>query len=214
MADIFKEVEEDLRRDKAAEWWKKNSLYIYATAAVVVIGVAGYQGWRAYDEKLRGERSDAYAAALQHIDGGDPQRGRQALTALSDPSGGGYRLLAALTEARLAAEAGDMASAERIWNELAANSSASPALRDLGLLFAAMRRMNDGEAAVLRGELTSLAVNDAPYRFTALELLAALALRQGDSAAAREHLTQITDDPAAPAGSRSRAAELLASLPG
>mgnify|MGYP006203302045 CR=1 FL=1 len=60
MADIFQEVDEDLRRDKAAEWWKKYSLYIYATAAVVVIGVAGYQGWRAYDLKLRGERSDAY----------------------------------------------------------------------------------------------------------------------------------------------------------
>ncbi|HEY9537113.1 MAG TPA: hypothetical protein VIS03_05915, partial [Kiloniellaceae bacterium] len=64
------------------------------------------------------------------------------------------------------------------------------------------------------GELRPLAVPEAPYRSTALELLAALALREGDLAAAREHLTQITDDPAASAGSRSRAAELLASLPG
>lgn len=214
MADIFKEVEEDLRRDKAAEWWKKYSLFIYAAAAVVVIGVAGYQGWRAYDLKLRGERSDAYAGALASAAAGDPEEARRALAALSDPSGSGYGLLAALSEANLAVEAGDLERAEAIWRALAQNDGAGAALSDLAALYGVMRRMNDGDPAALRGELATLSAPEAPYRFSALELLAALALREGDSAAAREHLTQITDDPAAPAGSRSRAAELLASLPG
>jgi len=214
VADIFKEVEEDLRRDKAAEWWKRNSLFIYAAAAAVVIGVAGYQGWRAYDLKLRGEQSDSYAEALQLAEAGDTEKARQALAALSDPSGSGYPLLAALSQATLAAQAGDTAAAEQIWQALADNGGAGAAVSDLGALFSVMRRMNDGDPAALRGELRPLAEPDAPYRFTALELLAAVALRQGDTAAAREHLTQITDDPAAPAGSRSRAAELLASLPG
>lgn len=214
MADIFQEVDEDLRRDKAAEWWKRYSLFIYAGAAAVVIGVAGYQGWRAYDEKLRGERSDSYAIALELAAGGEEAQARQALTALSDPDGGGYQLLAALTQARLAAEAGDLAEAERIWTAVAANRSASPAISELGTLYSAMRRMNEADPAVLRGELLPLSQADAPYRFTALELLAALALREGDTAGSRAYLTQITDDPSAPAGARSRAAELLASLPG
>lgn len=214
MADIFQEVEEDLRRDKAAEWWKRYSLFIYAAAAIVVIGVAGYQGWRAYDLKLRGERSDAYAEALALAAEGDSQRAREALAALSDPTGGGYQLLAALSQANLAVEAGDAAAAEQIWQELSENGEAGRPISDLAALFSVMRRMGDGDAAALRGELRPLAAAEAPYRFTALELLAALALREGDTAAAREHLTQITDDPAAPAGSRSRAAELLASLPG
>lgn len=214
MADIFQEVEEDLRRDKAAEWWKKNSLFIYAAAAVVVIGVAGYQGWRTYDLKLRGERSDAYAGALAAAAAGDSAEARRALAPLSDPSGSGYGLLAALSEANLAVEAGDLDTAEAIWRELAQNDGAATALSDLAALYRVMRRMNDGDPAALRGELATLAAPEAPYRISALELLAALALREGDSAAAREHLTQITDDPAAPSGSRSRAAELLASLPG
>ncbi|MEQ8357102.1 MAG: tetratricopeptide repeat protein [Kiloniellaceae bacterium] len=214
MADIFKEVDEDLRRDKATEWWKRNSLFIYAVAAVVVIGVAGYQGWRSYDLNQRGARSDSYAAAAQQLEAGDSAGARNALRALSDPSGSGYELLAALTEARLAAEAGDSEAATRIWQQIASESPSSEALRQLGTLFAAMRQMKDGDAARLRGELLNLATPEAPYRFTALELLAALALREGDKAAAREHLIKITDDPAAPSGSRSRAAELLASLPG
>jgi hypothetical protein len=214
VADIFREVEEDLRRDKAAEWWKRYSLFIYAAAAIVVIGVAGYKGWQTYDEKLRGERSDIYAEALALIDGGDEEKARQMLAALSDPTGDGYPLLAALTQARLAAEAGDTAAAEQIWQRLANDGSSGEAMRQLGALNMAMRRMDDGDPAALRGELRSLAAEGAPFRFTALELLATLALRAGDTASAREHLIQITDDPAAPSGSRSRAAELLASLPG
>ena len=214
MADIFQEVEEDLRRDKASEWWNRYKYIIGGVVLVVVLGTAGYQGWRTYDLKLRGERSDAYAQALALADGGDPGEARAELGGLSDPAGSGYPLLAAFAQAQLAAEAGDAAAAEEIWHGIADNGSVEPALRDLGALYGAMHRLKDGDPAALRGELRPLAAEGAPYRFTALELLATLALRSGDTAEAREHLTAITDDPAAPAGSRSRAAELLASLPG
>lgn len=214
MADIFQEVDEDLRRDKAADWWKRYSLFIYLAAAVVVLGTAGYQGWRAYDEKLRGEQSDSYAAALALIAEGNVAEGRKVLGALSDPTAGGYPLLSALTEARLAAEAGDLALAEQIWTRLSAEGSATPAISALGDLFVVMRDMDGGDPAVLRGRLEPLAAADAPYRYTALELMAALALREGNSEAARQHLNRIVDDPLAPSSSRSRAAELLAALPG
>lgn len=214
MADIFQEVDEDLRRDKATEWWKRNSLYVYAAAAAVVIAVAGYQGWRAYDLNLRSERSESYAEAVNLIEAGNTGQALNVLGALSDPAGEGYELMAAFTRARLAAESGDSETALALWQDIAAESSASPAIRQLASLFAVMHRMDGGDAATLRGELQDLAGPEAPYRFTALELLAGLALREGDTAAAREHLTRITDDPAAPSGSRSRAAELLASLPG
>jgi len=214
VADIFQEVDEDLRRDKAAEWWKRNSLYIYATALVVIVGTAGYQGWRAYDENLRGQQSDSYAAALQLIETGEDAKAKAALSALSDPGGKGYELLSVLAEAYLAAKNGDEARARELWQQLSDEEASAKALTELGALYAAMRDIDSGDPAMLRGELRSLAAPGAPYRFLALELLAGLALREGDKTTAREHLTEITDDPLAPAGSRSRAAELLASLPG
>lgn len=214
MADIFQEVDEDLRRDKAHEWWKRYSLFIYAAAAVIVIGVAGYKGWQAYDEKLRGERSDSYAEALALIESGDSEQARQMLSALSNPSGDGYPLLAALTEARLAAEAGDEETATQIWQQIASDGSSGESVRQLAALMLVLQKVDETDPATLRADLRPLSAADAPYRFTALELLATLALREGDTAAAREHLIKITDDPAAPSGSRSRAAELLASLPG
>ena len=49
MADIFREVEEELRRDRAEELWKKYGRYVIALAALVILAVGGVQGWRAYD---------------------------------------------------------------------------------------------------------------------------------------------------------------------
>jgi hypothetical protein len=214
VADIFQEVEEELRRDKATEWWRRNSLFVYGAAAAVVIAVAGYQGWRAYDLKLRSERADSYAEATRLIEAGNLDQAQAVLGALSQPGGSGYQLLAAFTQARLAAEAGDGETALAIWRDIGSEASDNPTVGHLASLFAVMHQMADGDAATLRGELQVLAGAEAPYRFTALELLASLALREGDSATAGEHLTKITDDPTAPSGSRSRAAELLASLPG
>ena len=46
MADIFKEVDEDLRRDNAAKVGKKYAPLIIGVAAAVILTVAGVQGWR------------------------------------------------------------------------------------------------------------------------------------------------------------------------
>ena len=65
MADIFKEVDEDLRRDNFEKLWKKYGFYFIGLAVTVVLAVAGVQGWRAYDLDQRGKMSDRYGAAWE-----------------------------------------------------------------------------------------------------------------------------------------------------
>ena len=40
MADIFREVDEEVRRDRALEFWKKNQT-LFIVLAVVVVAAAG-----------------------------------------------------------------------------------------------------------------------------------------------------------------------------
>ena len=54
----------------------------------------------------------------------------------------------------------------------------------------------------------------SPWRFTALEIRAAAALRAKDEAKARDMLTRIADDPGAPTSLRARATEMLQALGG
>jgi hypothetical protein len=46
MSDIFREVDEDVRRDQAAEFWKKYQTYIIAVVILVLLATGA---WRFYD---------------------------------------------------------------------------------------------------------------------------------------------------------------------
>ena len=48
MSDIFQEVDEEVRRDKAAEFWKKYQNLIIGAAVLIVLATAGY---RYYDNR-------------------------------------------------------------------------------------------------------------------------------------------------------------------
>jgi hypothetical protein len=54
VADIFQEVDEDIRKDKATELWKKYGGIVIGACLAVVIGTGANVGWgREYD---RGNR--------------------------------------------------------------------------------------------------------------------------------------------------------------
>ena len=42
MSDIFQEVDEEVRRDKATEFWKKYQNQILAAAVLIVLASAGF----------------------------------------------------------------------------------------------------------------------------------------------------------------------------
>ncbi|NJL09061.1 MAG: tetratricopeptide repeat protein, partial [Methylacidiphilales bacterium] len=45
MSDIFREVEEEVRREKLRALWDKYGGLVLALAVAIVIGVAGWRGW-------------------------------------------------------------------------------------------------------------------------------------------------------------------------
>ncbi len=75
-----------------------------------------------------------------------------------------------------------------------------------------MQQMDDGDPAALEARLEPLIASGSGFRPIALELIAVLALREGDTARARDLYTQIADDRTAPAGTQRRAARMLLAL--
>ncbi len=43
MADIFREVDEEVRRDKAAEFWKKYQNWIIGAAVLIILATGGWR---------------------------------------------------------------------------------------------------------------------------------------------------------------------------
>lgn len=212
MADIFREVEEDLRRDQTNRLWKKYGGYAIAVAAVIILATGGWQAWQAYELSQRTERSNSFETAMGQVAAGDVETALTNLAEIRGNGGNGYGALAAFEEARLLADGGDVTGAVTIWDSIAANQAVGEGLQGVATLLAVLHQMEGGDPSALLDRLAPLAVDGQPYRPSALELSALLALRQNDKAAARDHYTAIVDDRSAPAGLRARAAQMLTAL--
>ncbi len=214
MADLFREVEEDLRRENLEKLWKKYGKLVIALSVAVVLAVGGVQAWRVYDQKRQEELSDRFAAALAEAQGGGAAAAIAALSEFGSPSDGGYAGLAALERARLLAESGDRDGAVALWDRIAADSALGPGFRDIAVLLSVLHQIDTADPEVLRARLEPLAGDAKAFRGSAWELMAVLALRAGDKAGATELYTKISDDREIPAGLRARAAQMLAALKG
>ena len=212
LADIFREIEEDLRRDKAAEFWKRYGRYIVGAAVFVVAATAGYVGWKEYRLSQQMEYSERFAAVLSLIQNKKEAEALDALGALAQDAAAGYGTLARFRAAAIKSRQGDRAAAAAIYDAIAKDGNVDPLYAGLASLYYVLAMLETGDPAELASRLAPLLEPQSPWRYSARELAALLNLRQGDTAKARENLTMLADDPKTPSGVRARAVEMLRTL--
>lgn len=213
MTDIFREIDEELRYDKLLRLWRRHRIAIIVVIAGLILGTAGYVGWKDYSEKQALARAQAFQVALDLAAQPDDATALAALDRVTDGSDG-YAALARLQKAAIELRSGNTAGAIAIYDALAADSSAEQTFRDLATLLLALNALDTGEPDELIARLAPLTAEANPWRHSAREVTALLRLRKGDTSGARDLLTALAADVAAPQGVRSRAAELLAGLEG
>jgi hypothetical protein len=212
LADIFQEVDEELRRDKAAEVWARYGRYIIAAAVFVVVATASYVGWKAYRLQQQTAYGERFALALTLIQEKKPADALEALGGLTEDAGVGYGTLARFRAAAVKAGEGDRPGAAAIYDAVAKDGSVDPLYAKLADLYYVMATLETGEPDVLAARLEPLLAADNPWRFSARELTALVALRKGETEKARASYTALADDPKTPSGARARAAEMLRAL--
>ena len=212
MADLYREVEEEVRRDQAAALFKKYRNVIIALVAVLILGALGLHGWRYYDEQQRSAHSEAFAKALELAGDGETESALAALAALPEP---GAVAMACWLPSRRPSSWRLPETVPGRWRSGAAlppRPGRPEAFRNLATLLAVLHRMDDGDRATLQSELDPLTAGGQAFRPTALELLALLALRDGDRATARDYYSQLADEVATPAAQSARARQMLDAL--
>lgn len=215
--DIFDEVSEDLRAERAQQMLKKYGGLLVAAALVVLAASGGWQGWRWYQGRETARLATLYLDALRDAErppGAERDAARPLLDQVIAQGDAGYRTLARLREAALKADSGDLAGALTLYNQVATDPGADPLLRDIATLHWATRQIDTGEPALLEARLAPLAAPDHPLRALAAEAQALLAIRQGRADDARTILKRLGQDVTAPDGVRGRANGLLAQLGG
>ncbi len=212
MTDIFKEIEEDLRAERLQNFWKRYSLAFALVALAIVLGSAGYVGWRDHQQGVRAAEGNKFSAALSLADKGDADAALAALSGVASTSSGGYAVLARLDAASLEAGSGKIDDALKSYDAIAADTKLETVFRDLATLSAGYLRVDRETPEALKSRLQGLTEPTNPWRYSALELLALADLKAGHTAEAKASFTKLADDATAPQNIRARAAELLAAL--
>jgi len=221
VVDIFDEVDEELRAERAQKLLKQYGGYIVAAALLVVGAAAGWQAWRWHEARVDAAAASQYLTAMNLADAtvaGSGAANRTAAIGAFDKvvsdAPDGYRAIARLRAAALQADASDLPGALRLWDQVAADTSLDPLLRDLASLMWAERQIDTGDPALLEARLKALATPDNPWHMLAEEQLALLDMQLGKADAAKTTLRRLAQDTTAPDNLRARVATLLNRLGG
>jgi hypothetical protein len=211
VSDIFREIDEELRRDNLLKLWSRYGRYLIAGVVVALVIAGGVVAWREHLASERRAQSARYAAALALARGGKDADAVKLFSSVTQ-DGGGYGLLSAFETAALTARAGDAKSAAAAYDKIAATPDVDPELRELAVLLSVVQGLNDGDPQAAIARLEPLTASGKPWHASALELTAAAQLKAGNKPAALDIYKKLADDLAAPEGVRARAAEMAAAL--
>ena len=196
MADVFDEIDEELRHEKLHQFWKENGPWIIggAVGAVLFTGVQVF--WRQWEYK-----HDTTATTELSRLVADPS-GLEKFAGTGDKN---HALIARFTAAGAYLEQGEKDKAIELYDAVAGMPGIDESLRNLAKVFSISQRLDKDSPDKLWKELSMLSGDDGVWRYTARELEAFLAVRQGDFKKALDVLEKITADPLAPADARARA---------
>jgi hypothetical protein len=210
VADIFQEVEEDLRRDKALAFWKKYQNQILGLVLLVIAVAVGISAWRWYHQHQIETNGTAYLQAMEALER-DPKAAAPQFDALAKSSGG-FAVLARFQQANMALKDGDKAKAASVFQEIAGDGSVDKPMKDMAAILGGLALLDLGKPDDASKLVAPLTGDGQAYRFSALEVQGQAAFASGDKKKAKEIFTQLKQLgqlPTAPQGVTARAEIML-----
>lgn len=126
--DILREVEESIRAEKAAKFWKENGNMILGLVAAAILGTAAQSFWISH------QHSQNEVSTSQFLDALKDKAPLPVLEKLSKEEKGAGSALAGLNGAVMAIDKKDWAAAIASYQNVAGNKSVDKSYRDLAIV--------------------------------------------------------------------------------
>ena len=212
MADLFQEIDDELRQDKASRLWKLYGKYVIVVAIIIITSVGGYKFWQ--QKKLDdGEKASiAYEAALARSASGDF---KGAIDQLNEGELGmvpGYAALSQMQKANLAMKIKDFEAALITYKDITENDDYPQSIKEWASFRHVAVRVEKQIDSNASADLDTLIATDSPWRFLAKEIKAIKEIETGNNSGAKAIFSELADDENAPERLRVRAAEFLRTL--
>lgn len=206
MTDLFREVEEDLRREHFNKLWQKYGVYVLGLALAIVILAGGIAGWRAWTHSARVEASARFEELLAEAEKAEtPQAAAAAFAEFAADTTNGYEVLARFHQADRHLAAGEADQARAAFEAVANDGAAPDILRGMATVKAGLLLVDTLSHDDMKARMAPVMKDGSPWRPHALELLALSAMRDGAWSDANGNAAAIIANPLSPAGLRDRA---------
>ena len=212
MADLFQEIDDELRQDKASRLWKFYGKYVIAAAIIIITSVGGYKFWQQKQLDDGEKASIAYEAALARSASGDF---KGAIDQLNEEELGlvrGYAALSQMQKANLAMIIKDFEAAVITYKDIAEDGDYPQSIKEWASFRRAAVRVEKQIDSNASADLDKLIATDSPWRFLAKEIKAIKEIEIGNNSGAKAIFSELADDENTPERLSVRAAEFLQTL--
>ncbi|MHB8284485.1 MAG: tetratricopeptide repeat protein [Caulobacteraceae bacterium] len=208
MADVFNEVDEQVRSAQLQHLFRRGWPYAVGVAVVALVIALAAWGLNQREISQNAAASERYAKAMQTLANGDAKGADANFADLSHTAPKAYRALAYMQQAGIALKRNDAPAAIALLDQ-AAQVAPNLIMADTARLQAAYAAMDVDSYADVRARLAPLAETGRPYRMMAHEALGVLELANGHIPQARGDLQIVSLSSDATDAARNRAAAAL-----
>jgi hypothetical protein len=212
LSDIFREVEQDLRRERASKLWEKYGIYVIGLAVAIVVGAAAIIGWQEWRKSVNEAASDRYDEVVAAAQKEKPAEAVATLKQFADENSGGYAVLARLELANALMEDGKTDEAVKAFEAVANDSDATDIIRGMATIKATLLNLDEASLDDVKARMMPLVEARSPWASNAHELMGLAAYRAGDYQFANEQFQAILESQSIPPGMRDRAHVMQAVL--
>jgi hypothetical protein len=209
---FLREVDEQVRLDTAARFWKRWGKAVIALVVIALAALGGYLWWNSSRQAAAGVEGEKMSVALDDLASGNLRKAEPALKTLSTSKVPGYSVAAKLALADLAQGKGDLKAAAAGYDAIAADTSLAQPYRDLALVRSVAAQYDTLKPETAIARLKPLAVQGNPWFGSAGEMTAIAYLRLNKTREAGAMFAALGRDESAPQSIRSRAVQLAGVL--
>jgi hypothetical protein len=209
---FLREVDDAVRAGDLENFWKRYGRWLLAAIVGGLIAFGGYIYWYNQKAAAAAANGEKFLAATEKLDGGDSKAALADFQTLAKADQPGYRAMAKMMIATIAARDGDTKKAVAEYAKVAADSSLPQPFRDMALIRQTAAEFDTLPPQTVVNRLKPLSKPGNAWFGSAGEMTAIAYMKMGKEDLAGPIFAQIAKQEGLPESIRSRAQQMAGSL--
>ena len=209
---LFQEINEELKKEKLANFWKKYGLLAIIMIIAGLTFAVSYESIVAWRNKRAQSWADTYANAYNLQYQGEYDKSISVFRDMAEKNDGIYRDLARLQAANILFMQNKNTEAEKELQAFIEDEDSNKNLRDMAIIKLVSYKLDEAPAEEINSLLDPLIAEDGKWVNSARELKAMLAIREHNLEEAKKLYEQLLGSPTLQANFKNRVQDMLTVL--